>query len=1479
MGITLRVKCVSLVRRSRLYLLALLLVLGTSIAGAAMAQVSDQDALDYVKTVWRVTSYADDELLSTLPMTYSGITYTDYIGFFISTKDVVPALDNGYFTKASLSAATAVDGGVFSSAMKTSSFPGVAATAKFAFAASDLGISNWRDAFAEGAYNYQAKIYFEARAAGCTHAQIAGASAGTQLCTGITISSSGWLDDGSTLQNQKNPTLLTWSQFLSVADLMWAAFTNVDQYSLDYNHVSASYGTNVPYSAAAEIVSDNQYPVAPQAVTFQAVNPAIKPGLTIADYLWQFSDDSSLEYGSSVTHTFQTAGYYSVRLWIEDSDGNWSRQEFVLYVWSSHPPSPDGINLVIDSISTSKLMANVDTPIKATVTVKNIGTKNATTPFVVTWGADCPVSVNPSGSYTNASKQWIVPTLAVGQKATLSYTFTPIRGGHFTQTAVADANNDIAEYNESDNTSTNILRVMSPDLIVDSVTCGANLLANSPASVTVIIKNQGNGAITHSILTSWASTNCPIGVASNGTYTYPGTDWTTSILGAGESTTLQYTFTPIRSGQFTSGTTVDVNNSVQESAYYLVYYYYGSYYGWDQSFESNNVFSGSMNVDGPDLIVQSVDLSPSTLQANSPITVTLVVKNQGKAPVSTPFTTSWWSPDCPVGLNSSGSRIFAGKEWTLDSLAAGATQTLTTTISPNQGGSFTYYATADYSYLTGNKSISEEVYLQAYQDAQGYHYAGWDNNHENNNYYNEGRTIYFSLDAPDLVIQSVDFGTVKANTPGTVKVTIKNQGKAPVSSPFVTHLESYLPVSTDTYGNPTGLTHDWTTSSLAAGATTVLSCAYTPTRGGDFYYNARVDTTYLIDEGVHVSAGYDANNQYHYEGVDNTNEYNNSLPVDGSWGTVKSSAPDLVIQSVSFGGKALVVGKPVTVSMVIKNQGGAAAGAFTTVWSSNCVVAGGQYASTTWSTPSLAAGATSTLTFTFTPVSYSGAFSYSAVIDSTNVVHEELCQNSYNSYAYDNENNNSTSGDFSVANTLSAVYLSTSLESPRPTNTSITLSAQPTGGANVVYRFVNGSTILRDYDASPTYVWTPALPGTYSNLKVLAKDLNGVAPTLVVTSNALSYVITPPLTAAGFTTTPSSSCVASTRVQWTATATGGANLVYAFKVSGVVHRDYSSTKTCTWQPTAAGTYPISVGIRDLNSTTPLVEISSNTINYVVTSQQLTSVSLSTDLPSPQILTNTIRLAATSVGGVSVMYKFLVNNGSGWTILRDYQPGNTFDWAPTTSGSYTLKVWARESTSTKDPDVTSADLSYQINPLSSQRKLPAGYIAGQPITVKINVTPVDSTQNYAIQDAPPAGWTVSAVDNNGTFDDQTGLVKWGPFYDAQTRTLTYVATPPLNTTTKCTFQGSLAMDGVTEPIGGDSSLSPGSFHAADLNNDWHLTIAEVTAYGAAWKKGQAWNRNPNPIPISYVTNAGFIWKKGEVYHADATLTPPFAPGMP
>jgi len=78
----------------------------------------------------------------------------------------------------------------------------------------------------------------------------------------------------------------------------------------------------------------------------------------------------------------------------------------------------------------------------------------------------------------------------------------------------------------------------------------------------------------------------------------------------------------------------------------------------------------------------------------------------------------------------------------------------------------------------------------------------------------------------------------------------------------------------------------------------------------------------------------------------------------------------------------------------------------------------------------------------------------------------------------------------------------------------------------------------------------------------------------------------------------------------------------------------------------------------------------------------------------------------------------------------------------------------------------------------------------------------------VQEQPPAGWTVSAINNGGVFDAAAGLVKWGPFFDRPPRALSFTVTPPPGESAVAAFSGVLSVDGRVFPITGERQSRKG-----------------------------------------------------------------------
>jgi hypothetical protein len=108
-----------------------------------------------------------------------------------------------------------------------------------------------------------------------------------------------------------------------------------------------------------------------------------------------------------------------------------------------------------------------------------------------------------------------------------------------------------------------------------------------------------------------------------------------------------------------------------------------------------------------------------------------------------------------------------------------------------------------------------------------------------------------------------------------------------------------------------------------------------------------------------------------------------------------------------------------------------------------------------------------------------------------------------------------------------------------------------------------------------------------------------------------------------------------------------------------------------------------------------------------------------------------------------------------------------------------------------------------------RVLPATYVPNLPLTVTVAVADVVSVRAYAVEEAPPSGWTVFAISHEGEFDPVNRRVKWGPFLDNAPRTLTYQVTPPESARGSALFAGVASWDGVDTPVEGRQSIAASS----------------------------------------------------------------------
>lgn len=202
---------------------------------------------------------------------------------------------------------------------------------------------------------------------------------------------------------------------------------------------------------------------------------------------------------------------------------------------------------------------------------------------------------------------------------------------------------------------------------------------------------------------------------------------------------------------------------------------------------------------------------------------------------------------------------------------------------------------------------------------------------------------------------------------------------------------------------------------------------------------------------------------------------------------------------------------------------------------------------------------------------------------------------------------------YAIKAIVTSVNLITSPPSPVLLNTNVNLTATAVGGANVEYQFragyQNTSTTwvwsdIRTYSTSPTCTWKPTVLKTYT-LVVYAREVgSGVA--YQAYSSISCRVGSGPVTAVSLQASPTTPRAANTSITLTANATGGTSLEYKFRAgyqdaTGWHWSDinaYNTSTTCTWTPTVAHTYTLTVYVREVGNTSAYQAYGTQT--YVIT---------------------------------------------------------------------------------------------------------------------------------------------------------------------------------------------------------------------------------------------------------------------------------------
>jgi subtilase family serine protease len=143
-------------------------------------------------------------------------------------------------------------------------------------------------------------------------------------------------------------------------------------------------------------------------------------------------------------------------------------------------------NLVIEAITWSPAYPTIGDTVTFTVTIKNQGSSKASYSYIAYYIDDAYL--------TSALVSPIDPS------ATVTKTFLwKAQAGPHTVKAIADANNEVTESDETNNVKTYMFSTLAPDLIIESITWSpAYPTIGDTVTFTVTIKNQGSSKASYS---------------------------------------------------------------------------------------------------------------------------------------------------------------------------------------------------------------------------------------------------------------------------------------------------------------------------------------------------------------------------------------------------------------------------------------------------------------------------------------------------------------------------------------------------------------------------------------------------------------------------------------------------------------------------------------------------------------------------------------------------------------------------------------------------------------------------------------------------------------------------------------------------------------------------------------------------------------------------------------------------------------------
>ena len=289
---------------------------------SSQAAPTRQELIDYAKTTWELTDLTDDVISQTLDTSYSGIPYKDYVSYFVVAPSILNPLLSGDFKTAGKKAADFAADQSISSLLKEAGLSGIFAPAKLAVWPIEQGLNSFQNAVKEASFKNQILLYFAARSAGNSYAEI------------VALEEFGLLSgDPDILKNNRDVVMkirygdgqlwlaystsylvgsvpgYTPAQFYDYAEQQWQSFVATKNYAAHQAIIKDAFRA----AAAPQKPVITQPPQDTVIATGQDATFTVVATGGPFTYVWRFNG-AVIPLATTASHTANAAGQYQVEV-------------------------------------------------------------------------------------------------------------------------------------------------------------------------------------------------------------------------------------------------------------------------------------------------------------------------------------------------------------------------------------------------------------------------------------------------------------------------------------------------------------------------------------------------------------------------------------------------------------------------------------------------------------------------------------------------------------------------------------------------------------------------------------------------------------------------------------------------------------------------------------------------------------------------------------------------------------------------------------------------------------------------------------------------------------------------------------------------------------------------------------------------------------------------------------------------------------